>query len=386
MYLYYFTPRDLQVARVDRQCIVRFCEAFGKYFDKLFLISVKIKLAEEEIKSDDLYQLYGVKRTFEFVQLPVNIYQKNPKKFDALKILWAYSVFAFRNIRKCKEETYIYLKNYAYSIPFLFLKFFNKKIKIIFEIHNPPKKYYQAYLMKKFDKIIANSNVLAKELMETYQGISYKILGTHQGINLNYVNSIRIPKYEARARLNLPKDKIIVLYTGKVYYGYKEIDYYISTAKLLSDKYLVLIVGGRKDHVDRIRNENENAGNLRFISFVPPNEIYYYHFAADILLIYYPSGFILNNYRSPGKIFDYMASGNPIIAADYPVLEEILESNKEALFVEKDNPAKLASKIDELARDTERRKILAQNAMEKVQRFTWEKRAEGIIQFINHKR
>jgi len=41
---YYYTPRDLQVARVDRQCIVRFCDALSRIVRKVKIVTVNIKL------------------------------------------------------------------------------------------------------------------------------------------------------------------------------------------------------------------------------------------------------------------------------------------------------------------------------------------------------
>jgi glycosyltransferase involved in cell wall biosynthesis len=381
-YLYYFTPRDLQVARVDRQCIVRFCEAFAKHFDKLYLVSAKVILAKEEPQKSDLYKLYGVDKTFEFIQLKTSILQKKAGKLAGFKVLTAYTIFAFKELRKKNDKIYIYLKNYFYAVSFLVLKILNKNIKIIFEVHYPPTKKLKIFLLKKFDKIIANSFVLADELMKEYPDLKEKILGTHQGINLEYVNSIRISKEKARKKLNLPIDKKIVIYTGKVSHENREIDYYIEAAKLLSEDFLLVIIGGRSDNIQRLIEASSNIPTLKFISFVPPSEIYYYHFAADALLIYYPSGIEINKYRSPGKLFDYMASGNPIIAADYDVLKEVIKPEKDAFFVQKDNPQKLREAIIELINNDALAKMLANNAMLKIKDFTWTKRAENIWNFI----
>ena len=104
---------------------------------------------------------------------------------------------------------------------------------------------------------------------------------------------------------------------------------------------------------------------------MPPADVYYYQFAADALLIYYPPGIKLNKYRSPGKLFEYMASGNPIVAADYPVLEEVLENGKSALLVERNDPQALGEGILRLKSDPSLAVRIAENARSKVENYTW---------------
>jgi len=82
---YYYTPRDLQVARVDRQCIVRFCDALSRIVRKVKIVTVNIKLNEYENKKDDLYLLYGIERRVEFVSLKSKIHQDERKRYSKNK-------------------------------------------------------------------------------------------------------------------------------------------------------------------------------------------------------------------------------------------------------------------------------------------------------------
>jgi glycosyltransferase involved in cell wall biosynthesis len=45
----------------------------------------------------------------------------------------------------------------------------------------------------------------------------------------------------------------------------------------------------------------------------------------------------IGQYTSPLKMFEYMASGRPIIASKLPVFEEVLKHNVNALLVSPDN-------------------------------------------------
>src|SRR5205823_12516494 len=105
--------------------------------------------------------------------------------------------------------------------------------------------------------------------------------------------------------------------------------------------------------------------------------------SADVLGTYYQGDSPLNNYRSPGKLFEYMAARRPIVTAGYPSLREVLSPNA-ALFVAKDDPEKLAEGIGRVLADEVLSERLAQQAYWDVQDYTWERRAERIHEFALH--
>ena len=204
---------------------------------------------------------------------------------------------------------------------------------------------------------------------------------------LDLVEELRIGKEEARARLGLPAGRKLVVYTGKIYWGYREVDHILEAARRVAGEVEFVMVGGRADHIERYREYIAESGiaNVSFVGFVPPSQVQYYQLAADLLLLYYPTGIALNRYRSPGKIFEYMASGEPMIVADYPVLREILGDDPAAVMVPPDSPDRLASAIEMVLADEELGRRLARRALERVKGFTWRKRAEQIINFIERR-
>lgn len=388
MKIYYFAPADIQIARVDRQCIVRFCEALKKNDVDVTLIAARIQLANYEKVEPDLGKLYGIQTPFDIQLLPSVLHQTSWAYWKALVRLatyFCYTIIHFLLKRKTikTRQNYLYFKNHIYYLPLAIARSLNSdSVKLVFEAHLPPKNNFQKCVLSKVNGIVANSHSLAVVLKREFGIPEKKVIGTHQGVNLEYVESIRISKEESRRRLNLPLDKKLAVYTGKVYYGYEEINYYVEAAKLLTPGIEIVVVGGRADHVDRIKKQQEHFQNLRFISFVPPSEIYYYQFAADILLLYYSPGNPLNDYRSPGKLFDYMASKNPIIAADYPVLREILIDDKNSLLIAKANAKTLAQNILKLANDESQCRRLAEKAYQDVKEYTWDARANKINKFL----
>jgi glycosyltransferase involved in cell wall biosynthesis len=206
-------------------------------------------------------------------------------------------------------------------------------------------------------------------------------------LHLDIVDESRIARDDARRKLGLPVDKQLVVYTGKIYDGYKEVEYIVEAARLLQARDVeFILVGGREDHNERLRRRVAEMGldNVTFAGFVAPLLVQDYQFAADILVMYYPSDMELNRYRSPGKLFDYMASGRPIVSGDLTCVREVLgDEDPAALLIPEDSPEELARAIAALLDDPERAARLAENALERVRDYTWDARADRIIAFIN---
>jgi glycosyltransferase involved in cell wall biosynthesis len=122
--------------------------------------------------------------------------------------------------------------------------------------------------------------------------------------------------------------------------------------------------------------------NLHFLGYRPHKEIPIWQKSADCLVI--PNTAkedISKYYTSPMKLFEYMASGVPIVASSIPSIMEIV-SEKEVTFFEPDNKESLKDKIVRVLQDIEGMRELTTNARNKVQNYTWEKRAKKIIKFI----
>ena len=77
---------------------------------------------------------------------------------------------------------------------------------------------------------------------------------------------------------------------------------------------------------------------------------------------------------SPLKIFESMACNTPVIAADLPVIREILDEEREVRFFQPERPAELARQIRILTDYPDVAQSLAQNAFKKFQKnYTWDK-------------
>ena len=193
-----------------------------------------------------------------------------------------------------------------------------------------------------------------------------------------------------RKKLHIPSNRPIVLYTGHLY-DWKGVYILAETARSMPDVNFIF-VGGTYYHRADFEKRYNDVLNIILVGQKPYQEIPLYLKAADILVL--PNSAVsLNNPRfsvytrhdtSPIKLFEYMASGVPIVASDLPSIREIL-NEKNAVLVKPDSPEDLQRGIEKILNDKQLAKSILEKALEDVKEYTWDKRAEKILGFINKK-
>lgn len=388
--LVYFAPSDIQVARVDRQCIVNFCDALQQIGVDVELVAIGIELIEGERSSSNPLDLYRIREPFPVRIVDTPVRQTSPDWWISVNrfiVHFRRGLAETLNARRT-QPTVFYTKNYGPALALLALRRLRPdRIRVAFEPHLPPRSRLQAAILRNCDHIFANTFQLASDLIAQHGLDGRRVVGTHQGVDLERYDELRIDTKTARRQLGLPERGLIVGYTGKVVWEYREVEYILDVARMMRsrDDVRFLIVGGREDHVRRYRERIAGDGldNVTFIGFVPPNEVQTYQFASDVLLLYYPSGIAINSYRSPGKLFEYMAAARAVVSVDFDVLREVVgHVDPVTLMVPEDSPEELARAISELLDDIERRHELARRALERVARFSWTERARLVVESI----
>lgn len=281
------------------------------------------------------------------------------------------------------DYKYIYTRDLIFA--FLVSRFFKDK-KVIYELHDLSNGKMWNFLFKRTFKNLQGCVVISKGLKEELIKNDFngnKIYVLYDGVDLEKFD-INISKNEAREKLNLPKYKTIISYTGSLQ-SWKGYETFLKSYDYLKNKenIVYLVVGGSKEQVNKLREEYINK-NIIFIPFVENSKIPLFLKASDVLVIPNSSKYEISvKYTSPLKLFEYMASKRPIIASDLPSIKEIVDNN-EVLFFKPDDEMDLAEKIKKFIKDKELQNKLVKNAFEKVKNYTWKKRAEKIVEIFNN--
>lgn len=353
--------------------IIKMCEAFVNAW---YEVDLAIPSRFNKILGNP-FEFYGVEKNFsikKIFSLDLLPYEKFLGKVSFYAQVLSFAFFARRYAKKSGAD-FIYCRDNI-----LLTALLKSGKKVVFEAHVFPEKTEssQIELWKECHKIITITAGLKNLFAEN--GIDEKkVLIAPDGADLKYF-SISETKEYCRKKFGLPEDKKIVLYTGHLY-KWKGIDTLLESAKLLKE-YLFVFVGGTEKDVEIFKVKTERMENILALGYHPHGEIPYFQKAADILVLPNTAKEKISSvYTSPLKLFEYMASCAPIVASNLPSIREILNEDT-AWFFEADNAKSLAGTIKEAIENEKESAEKAEKALEEVKKYTWNKRAENILDFI----
>lgn len=207
------------------------------------------------------------------------------------------------------------------------------------------------------------------------------------GVDLERFNT-RPSKEQAKDRLNLG-DRPVIGYVGHLYRG-RGMETMLELTRHLNDC-LFLIVGGTAEMIQGLKNSlaENNAPNVRVEGFIENRYLPTYLAACDALLMPYEKrvsvggGGDTSRFMSPMKMFEYMASGVPIIASDLPVLREVL-NEKNCLFCRVGDTDDWVEKIRWAVENPMEVMSLGSQARLDVRAYSWRVRARTIIKDLRN--
>ncbi|MCK4553907.1 glycosyltransferase family 4 protein [Candidatus Parcubacteria bacterium] len=346
--------------------VVKMCEAFANNNAEVELIMPN---APSEIE-ENVYSYYKVRNNFS-IQKKWCLDIKNNYRIRYLTFLISL-IFS-----KINRNSFIFTRHPEIVLIFSLLGY-----RIIFELHNwlEQSKGKRLFLIRKSFFIVATTRAIKGELAKNGFN-SKKVVVAPNGVDLRDFD-LSFSKEDIRAKLKISLDKIIILYSGHLNRK-KGVYTIVKATRYLPDKYQIIFVGGLKGDIEKLKQVASNCQNIKILGSRKYSEIPLYLKAADILIIA-NSGVddVEKNYTAPLKLFEYLAAGRIIIASDVPAIREFLDDNA-AVLVDPDNALKLADAIQRISNDPEKQKKLIFNSLELAKKFTWQKRAEKIINFIN---
>lgn len=368
MELIYLTSKKYPGKTADHFFAKEMAVAFGKILGDRFLLI----LAGD---SSDFFRDIDV----------LNIGLKSEKGRTLYYFFWLF-FFIIRNGRN-KPETIFFSNDPNLLCDLIILrKIFRFKYRICSEWHQLFDDWRDAFIVKNSDFLVTTSQRLKRNILDR-AGIEIgpdRFLVVYGGVS--------IEKYEGydgrdlRGELGLPKDKMLAAYIGlfTTLGAKKGIDTMINSLEHLPENVNMVFVGGRKEEIDAYQKEIQDLGlknRCIFIEKQGTEKVPLYQKAVDILVIPNPDKPPFNNYCIPMKIYEYLASGKPIIYSKLKLLEEVLGDC--AFSFVPDDSKDLAEKILSVIH-ADSQKIMQKTDIchAKAEKFSWENRARGIIDFL----
>ncbi|WGV27332.1 glycosyltransferase [Halotia branconii] len=209
-----------------------------------------------------------------------------------------------------------------------------------------------------------------------------KLIKLHNGYNKSFI--IRQPQKAVIWREKLLKNnqKYLVVYAGALQ-KFKGIDILIDVASQMPHVQFVC-AGGKLHEVEhyQLLAKEKQVNNILFLGYILHDELASLLQAADVLAHPHCSGKAAT-FTSPMKLFDYLASGNPIVATEISSLTEFKNTQAIAAWCEPDNPHKFAEALQWVLENYPRQVDGYPEIIEFVKQFSWENRAEKIISYVD---
>jgi glycosyltransferase involved in cell wall biosynthesis len=212
-----------------------------------------------------------------------------------------------------------------------------------------------------------------------------KAVQLHNGFNSSFLERQPEAAQAWREQLLSTERPYLVVYSGALY-RFKGIDLLIDVAKELPQVQVVM-AGGNESQVEAYRQlaREKQAPNVKFLGYLPQKQLSSLLQAADILAHPHLSGKAAT-FTSPLKLFDYMASGTPIVSTEIPPLLEFKSSKAIAGWCEPDNPRQFAQCLLQVL-ETHPRKVGGYtDNLDFVKQFSWESRIAKILSYVEESR
>ncbi len=350
--------------------IAQMCNAFaGQGVEVELVVQRRVN-----VLSENVFTYYDLPKSFRITELST---------IDTLQYAWSgfmgkasyiiqtvtYAIHVFWYAQGRKELIYSRDETLLYLLSFFFESY-------AYEIHAPKWNFITKRVVKKAKILFPISRGLKDFYIE--QGVAPKKLCVAADAVDIHQFDIQNSRNECRKRLDLPLDKYIVLYAGHLYKR-KGAFTVAESAALLSHDTLVALVGGTEYEIPEFIDRFGGDERISILGPKPHRDIPYYLRAADVLVL--PNSgkdADASTYTSPMKLFEYMASGTPIVASDVPSLREILDEET-AYFFTPDDPISLAQVLGRVALEKNDAATRAVKARERVSAYSWENRAKNIL-------
>ena len=178
----------------------------------------------------------------------------------------------------------------------------------------------------------------------------------------------------------LDKDTLRIGYIGKLTTG-KGVDTICALAKQDPENQYFIYGGNREDA--EVELNDTFSSNVTFGGYIDNKKVPSILESFDVVLLPNKAeqmcqGEHIGQFTSPLKMFEYMASGRPIIASDIPVLKEIL-NNENSFLVPEDDISAWIETVRSIQQDPMDARKKAARAKADVQNYTWESRARNML-------
>ncbi len=347
--------------------VMKMCDAFSdKGYDVILYIINKNNLSFELIKKK-----YLLKSNFKIISIFNKINNLN------FFLRFFFSLKVFFDVYKKDKNSLIYTRSILTSIT---LSIFGKKN--ILEIHQL-NTGFTSILFNIFKRTVLIKNVffvlIHENLNDYFHFKKKKFIILDDCVDLRDFDKVSITK----------KIKKSCVYTGSLFYG-KGFEFIIKLAKENTDIEFYVYGDPKTADIELIK-DCKKIKNLKLMGFISYSKIPKILKSHSVILMPYGNKVRANHktidiskYMSPLKLFDYLASGQIILASKHKTYSHVLKNGFNSILCETNRLDQWSKKLREIFKNIKKFSSLKKNSINTSKKFTWQKRTNAIIEFAKY--
>ncbi len=332
--------------------------------------------AHQTLRNADPFAFFGVARSFQIEKV------RAVKRFPLGMLNYLFAGLAVLRAGRLKSDL-IYTRDPVVAIVSVLMK-----RRVVLELHEP----IDADTVSM--KLISRLKIFHRDGFEKLVVITdplrdyYKQFGCPADKIEVMPDAVDAARFEKLKTVSGKKGTYCIGYLGSLYSG-RGVEVIFELAQL-RPRDVFFVYGGIEKYVQKWRERMHGIENLHIKGHIPNAEVPAALETIDVLLMPYQRKVAASGNRgdiskvfSPMKMFEYMASGRPIISSNLPVLQEVLQHEENCLLVEPDDIYAWKKALDRIIDEPDLATTLATNARKQVELlYTWDKRVQRILESI----
>lgn len=377
-HIHYVSPSVLPSRSANSVHVMLQCDGLRRAGAAVTLYARR-SIADEGVLGAAIEQAYGIERG----TLGLVTCHARSHRGDSMRI----AAMALRRLLALPASTLVLSRNLYASYVLAVLA----RRPLLFETHQLEigvRKMLQRQIMRSPRVVtVAISRKLVECLTEHHGVAPRRPLVLHDAARDGISPLPRDQRRTALARLGIADAgpwALVCGYFGQLYPG-RGIEV-IEAAARMRPHFLFLVFGGNDADIEA-RRQAGPPPNLRFMGHVPHPVAQAAMGSVDALLMPYQRQVSIGvaahdtaRWMSPMKMFEYMATGVPVVSSDLPVLREVLVDGENSLLAPPDDADAWAACLDALHADPARAAAIGLRAHDDYRAaHTWTRRAEALL-------
>ena len=232
------------------------------------------------------------------------------------------------------------------------------------------------------DVLITTSERLRSLISWKFPKTTIHSFVVYGGVDTSAFNALHNrSKTDIRKELNLPIDKKIIGYVGgwKTMGMDKGLGLVLSGLQYLEKDIICVFVGGSVDEITEysaIAEKMSVKDRCVFIGRYDYSQAALYEKALDVLVIPYPNEPHFTDYGFPMKVYEYLASGTPVVYSNLEIIDEVMKGK--GISFEAGNAGSFVRAVE---------KIITQKPemVRDMEEYSWENKAREVEVLVQKK-